>query len=168
MFARDTCCGTIRTARTMIPKCGNTGRSVRTRVTRKLLLAEGWHGRPAKEGRGGGGFQKWASIPGPLFCVKTDVAAKGTGTPNFDPEKLFSPNIFPPHMCSQNDQRGVRIILSHICWGRPPPPPAAQQVGQPRPKSPSRHDDQGGGGVGQMGFRAIHPPKAIFFPSRGC
>ena len=38
----------------------------------------GWHGRLAKEG--GGGFQKWASVPGPLFCVRTDVATKGAGT----------------------------------------------------------------------------------------
>ena len=55
----------------------------------------GWHGRPAKEG---GGFQKWASVPGPLFCVRTDVATKGAGTQilvwkNFFHEKMF------PHMC---------------------------------------------------------------------
>ena len=31
-------------------------------------------------GEGGGGFQKWASVPGPLFCVRTDVATEGAGT----------------------------------------------------------------------------------------
>ena len=49
-------------------------------------------------------------------------------------------------MCSQNDQRDVGIILSHVCWGWTPPPPA-RQVGQPQPKPPSRHGDQGGGGA---------------------
>ena len=33
---------------------------------------------------GGGVFQKWASVPGPLFCVRTDVAAKGAGTQILD------------------------------------------------------------------------------------
>ena len=53
----------------------------------------GWHGRPAKEG--GGAFQKWASVPGPLFCVRTVVAAKGAGTQilarKYFFEKKFSP-----------------------------------------------------------------------------
>ena len=32
-------------------------------------------------GEGGGGvFQKWASVPGPLFGVRMDVATKGAGT----------------------------------------------------------------------------------------
>ena len=49
-----------------------------------------------------------------------------------------------------------------------PPPPPARQVGQPQPKAPSRHGDQGGGGggVGQMGFRATPPPPAEQFSSR--
>ena len=48
-----------------------------------------------------------------------------------------------------------------------PPPPPARQVGQPQPKPPSRHGDQGGGGggVGQMGFRAIPPPQSKFLPA---
>ena len=46
------------------------------------------------------------------------------------------------------------------------PPPPARQVGQPKPKPPSRHGDQGGaGGVGQMGFRAIPPPQSNFLPA---
>ena len=68
--------------------------------------------------RGEGGFQKW----GPCFCVRTDVATKGAGT-QILARKIFSRKKFPPHMCSQNDQRNVGIILSHVCWGRTPPPP---------------------------------------------
>ena len=41
--------------------------------------------------RGGGGFQKWASVPGSLFCVRTDVATKGAGT-QILARKIF----FPP------------------------------------------------------------------------
>ena len=38
-------------------------------------------GRPPKERGGGGrGLEKWASVPGPLFCVTMDVGAKGAGT----------------------------------------------------------------------------------------
>ena len=53
----------------------------------------GWHGRRAKEG-GGGAFQKWASVPGPLFCVRTDVAAKGAGT------QILARKIFFTKKCS--------------------------------------------------------------------
>ena len=68
-------------------------------------------------------------------------------------------------MCSQNDQRDVGIILSHVCWGWTPPP-QARQVGQPQPKPLSRHGDQGGGGGGWANGSPCHPPprKAIFFP----
>ena len=108
----------------------------------------------------GGGFQKWASVPGPLFCVRTDVAAPEH---NFWSGKVFFTKKFSPHMCSQNDQRDVGIILRHVCWSRPPPPPA-RQVGQPQPKTPlpaGRPRSEGGG----MGFHATRPPrKAIFFP----
>ena len=55
----------------------------------------GWHGRPAKEG---GGFQKWASVPGPLFCVRTDVATKGAGTQILARKIFFHQKIFP-HIC---------------------------------------------------------------------
>ena len=54
----------------------------------------GWHGRPAKEG--GGGFQKWASVPGPLFCVRTDVATKGAGTQKILARKNFYRKKFSP------------------------------------------------------------------------
>ena len=46
-------------------------------------------------GEGGGGFQKWASVPGPLFCVRTDVATKGTGT-QFLARKIFFTKNFSP------------------------------------------------------------------------
>ena len=71
---------------------------------------------------------------------------------------------FPPHMCSQNDQRNVGIILSHVCWGRTPPPPRHGRKGSPSPNPPpGTATKEGEGGVGQPGFRAIPPCKAIFF-----
>ena len=66
-------------------------------AARKLLCGGGWHGRPAKEG-GGGGFQKWASVPGPLFCVRTVVATKGAGTQILARKIFFHEKIFP-HIC---------------------------------------------------------------------
>ena len=56
----------------------------------------GWHGRPAKEG--GGAFQKWASVPGPFFCVRTDLATKGAGTQILARKNFFHDKIFP-HIC---------------------------------------------------------------------
>ena len=44
---------------------------------------------------GGGGLEKWDSVSGPLFCVRTDVGAKGTGTQNLA-RKIFSTNNPPP------------------------------------------------------------------------
>ena len=93
---------------------------VEPRAARKLLCGGGWHGHPAKEE--GGGFQEWASVPGLLLCVRTNVATKGTGIQNFGPEKKILRKKVPPHMCSQNDQRDVGIILSLVCWGRTPAP----------------------------------------------
>ena len=101
-------------------------------------------------------LEKWGSVSGPLFCVRTDVGAKGTGTQKFGPKKFFPPIIPPPpHLSSQDDQRDVGIILSHRCCVDPPPPPA-RQVGRPRPGPPPqvpsrRPRREGGGGVGKMG-----------------
>ena len=47
------------------------------------------------EGEGGGVFQKWASVPGPLFCVRTDVATKGAGT-QILARKIFFTKKFSP------------------------------------------------------------------------
>ena len=81
---------------------------------------------PAEEG---GGVEKWALVLGP--CVPMDVAAEGVGTQILT-RKNFPSTIFPPHMCSQNDQRDVGIIPSHICWGPPPPP-----LARPTPPTPT-------------------------------
>ena len=44
---------------------------------------------------GGGGLEKWGSVSGPLFCVRTDVATKGAGT-QILARKFFSTNNAPP------------------------------------------------------------------------
>ena len=47
------------------------------------------------------------------------------------------------------------------------PPALARQVGQPQPKPPSRHGDQGGGGGGWANGLPCHPPPpAKQFSSR--
>ena len=90
-------------------------------------------------------MEKWASVPGPLFCGRTDV---GAGTQNFGPKRFFSPKPPPPlpHMCSQNDQRDVGITLSHRSWRGPPPPPARGTAGgaPPRPEPPTLPDKERG------------------------
>ena len=53
---------------------------------------------PGEGGGGGGAFQKWASVPGPLFCVRTDVAAKGAGTQILARKNFFHEKMFP-HIC---------------------------------------------------------------------
>ena len=92
----------------------------------------GWHGRLAKEGGGAGvpemGFRAEAFVLCKDGCCHQRRPNTISGRENF-----FSLKKFPPHMCSQNDQRDVGIILSHVCWGRTPPPPA-RQAGQPTPK----------------------------------
>ena len=67
------------------------------KAARKLLCRGG--GMAWAPGEGGGGrFQKWASVPGPLFCVRTDVAAKGARTQILD-RKIFFHETFFPHIC---------------------------------------------------------------------
>ena len=63
----------------------------------KIALREGGMAWALGEG-GGGGFQKWASVPGPLFCVRTDVATKGAGTQILAWKNFFHEKIFP-HIC---------------------------------------------------------------------
>ena len=104
---------------------------------------------------------------GPFVLCKDGCCHQRRRNTNFGLEIFFSLKNFPPHMCSQIDQRDVGIILSHVCWGRtPPPPPPARQEGQPQPKPPSRHGDQGGGGGGWANGLPCHPPPAKQFSSR--
>ena len=62
----------------------------------KIALRGGMAWAPGEGG--GGGFQKWASVPGPLFCVRTDVATKGAGTQILARKIFFHEKIFP-HIC---------------------------------------------------------------------
>ena len=39
--------------------------------------------------RRGGELEKWGSVSGPLFCVRTDVGAEGTGTQNLARKSFF-------------------------------------------------------------------------------
>ena len=68
--------------------------------------------------RRGGGLQKWASVLGPLFCVRTDVAAKGAGT-QILARKSFFHQTFPPHIslgryrsCQHGAFSGVGSIVA--------------------------------------------------------
>ena len=72
---------------------------------------------------GGGGVPEMGFRAGPFVLCKDGCCHQRRRNTNFGPENFFSPKNFPPHMCSQNDQRDVGIILSHVCWGRTPPPP---------------------------------------------
>ena len=88
-------------------------------------------------------LEKWAPVPGPLFCVTMGVSA---GTQNLA-RKSFFHQQFLPHICV------LKMIIA--MWGSfeaiyvgadPPPPPAQGRLGTPTPKPPSRHGGQGGGG----------------------
>ena len=83
------------------------------RATRKLLCRRWgvWHGRPAKEG--GGGVPEMGFRAGPFVLCKDGCYR----------QRRRNTQFWPGNVCSQNDQRDVGIILSHVCWGRPPPPP---------------------------------------------
>ena len=98
----------------------------------------------------------------PFVLWKNGCWLKGAGTQIVAQKCLFHqtpPPPSPPHMCSQNDQRDVGIILRHIiCWG--PPPPMPPQVGHPPP--PETADKEEGGGLG-TGPLCPPPPEAIFF-----
>ena len=50
--------------------------------------------------------------------------------------------------------------------GSHPPPPPARQEGQPQPKTPSQHGDQGGGGGGLGKWASVPSPPAKQFSSR--
>ena len=61
------------------------------------IALRGGDGMGARQRRGGG-FQKWASVPGPLFCVRTVVATKGAGTQILTRKIFFHSKNFP-HFC---------------------------------------------------------------------
>ena len=73
--------------------------------------------------RRGGGVPEMGFRARPFVLCKDGCCRQRRRNTNFGPEKCFSRKNVPPHMCSQNDQRDVGIILSHICWGWTPPPP---------------------------------------------
>ena len=56
----------------------------------KIALRGGGGGdMDARRRRGGGRLEKWGSVSGPLFCVRMDVGAKGTGTQNLAQKSFF-------------------------------------------------------------------------------
>ena len=69
-----------------------------------------WQGdlKIALRGRGGatwtpaeggvGGLEKRGSVSGPLFCVRTDVGAKGAGTQILARKGFSTNNSPPPHI----------------------------------------------------------------------
>ena len=86
------------------------------------IALQGGDGMGARRRRGGG-VPEMGFRAGPLVLCKDGCCHQRRRNTNFGPENFFSLKNFPPHMCSQNDQRDVGIILSRICWGRTPPPP---------------------------------------------
>ena len=107
---------------------------------------------------------------GPFVLCKGGCWCRRRRNTNFGPEIFFFTKNPPPppHMCSQNVQRDVGIILSHICWGRPPPPPPHGTAGRAAPAQtslPARRPRREEGGLGKWASVPPPPPhKAIFFP----
>ena len=122
----------------------------------------GWHGCPAKEG--GAGVPKMGFRAGPFVSCKDGCCHQRCRNTNFGLEKVFSLKNFPPHMCSQNDQRDVGIILSHVCWGRPPPPGTEGWEAPAQTPLLARRPRRGRGGLGKWASVPSRPRKAIFFP----
>ena len=123
----------------------------------------GWHGRPAKKG---GGVPEMGFCAGPFVLCKDGCCQQRRRNTNFGAENFFSLKKFPPHMCSQNEQRDVGIILSHVCWGRTPPPPpgTAGRAAPAQTPLPARRPRRGRGGLGKWASVPSPPRKAIFFP----
>ena len=102
---------------------------------------------------------------GPFVLCKDGCCHQRRRNTDFGPEKFFSRKNFPPHMCSQNDQRDGGIILSHVCWSRPPPPPGtAGRAAPAQTPLPARRPRRGRGGLGKWASVPSPPRKAIFFP----
>ena len=128
------------------------------------LPGGGWHGRPAKEG---GGVPEMGFRAGPFVLCKDGCCHQRRRNTNFGPENFFSLKKFSPHMCSQNDQRDVGIILSHLCWGRTPPPPGtAGRAAPAQTPLPARRPRRGRGGLSKWAsVPSPPPPQSNFLPA---
>ena len=62
------------------------------------IALRGGDGMGARGRRVGGGFQKRASVPDPLFCVRTDIATKGAETQILARKIFFTKKISPTCM----------------------------------------------------------------------
>ena len=95
------------------------------RATWKLLQGGRGGGVDARRRRGGGeGVGELGFRAGPLVLWNTGCWRRNTNLAR----KIPPP---PPHMCSQNGQPDVGIVLSRGCWGRAPPPPPPRHLDAP-------------------------------------
>ena len=121
--------------------------------------------------RRGGGVPEMGFRAGPFVLCKDRCCPPKAPEHKFWPGKIVFTKKSPPHMCSQNDQCDVGIILSHGCWGRTPPPPGtagrAAPAQTPPPGTATKEGE--GGGLGKWASVPPPPPrKAIFFPPCPC
>ena len=121
----------------------------------------GWHALPAKEGEG---VPDMGFRARPFVLCKDGCCHPRRGNTNVGPENFFHANIFLPHMCSQNDQRDVGIILSHVCSGRPPPPPpgTAGRAAPAQTPLPARRPRRGRGVLCEWASVPSAPPAKQF------
>ena len=123
----------------------------------------------ARRRRGGGGVPEMGFRARLFVLCKDRCCHQRRRNTNFGPEKFFHEKIFS-HMCSQNDQRNVGIILSHVCWGRTPPPPPPSTAGRAAPAQtplPVRRPRRGSGGLGKWAsVPSPPPPQSNFFPAQ--
>ena len=126
------------------------------------FAGRGGHERPAKEG---GGVPEMGFRAGPFVLCKDGCCYQRRRNTNFGPENFFSLKNFPPHMCSQNDQRDVGIILSHVCWGWTPPPCTAGRAAPAQTPLPARRPRRGRGRLGKWASVPPPPPQSNFLPA---
>ena len=140
------------------------------RATRKLLCrGGGGDGMGAWRRRGGGRVPEMGFRAGPFVLCKDGCCHQRRRNTNFGPEQFFSRKNFPPHMCSQNDQRDVGIILSHVCWGWTPPPPpgTASRAAPAQTPLPARRPRRGRGGwANGLPCHPPPPPQSNFLPAQ--
>ena len=94
-----------------------------------------------------GGVPEMGFRAGPFVLYKDGCCHQRRQNTNFGPEKVFLRKHFPPHMCSQNDQRDVGNILSHVCWGRTslPAPGTVGRAARAQTPLPARRPRRAGG-----------------------